>query len=353
MCHFLKKKLLDLHFCGLAPSPSSSSLGDGMRTWALTWTRPSQVEETRDPKQQCGVESRSCSGLLPTYLWDVAWQRNKLLFRLSVKVAQLCPTLHNPWTGIFQARILKWVAVSFSDLPNPGIKLRSPSLQVDSLPAEPPGKPRNTGMGSLSLLQWIFPTHPMKPRSPALQADSLPAEINYCVFASLCSRSLSCALTNTVNRKGSEQANYECECWCDLICVPRPVTPWDIQVMWLSCMMCEVLQLEWDLPGSEVRPSLLSTCHRPQGPLPWRVSPCLEGCVLPCSFLQLLSSQAWLCIGVLLHVASKGVSSQLGELGSMISGQLACVCSLLFSRCGQQSILWSTCPYLLNRARWW
>ena len=27
------------------------------------------------------------------------------------------------------------------DLPNPGIKLRSPTLQADSLPAEPPGKP--------------------------------------------------------------------------------------------------------------------------------------------------------------------------------------------------------------------
>ena len=34
----------------------------------------------------------------------------------------------------------------------------SPALQVDSLPAEPQGKPRNTGVGSLSLLQWIFPS---------------------------------------------------------------------------------------------------------------------------------------------------------------------------------------------------
>ena len=40
----------------------------------------------------------------------------------------------------------------------PRIKLRSPTLQVDSLPAEPPGKPKNTGVGSLSLLQGIFPT---------------------------------------------------------------------------------------------------------------------------------------------------------------------------------------------------
>ena len=43
------------------------------------------------------------------------------------------------------------------DLPNPGIELRSLALQVDSLLSEPPGKPKNTGVGSLSLLQGIFP----------------------------------------------------------------------------------------------------------------------------------------------------------------------------------------------------
>ena len=41
---------------------------------------------------------------------------------------------------------------------NPGIKPRSPVLKADSLSAEPPGKPKNTGVGSLSLLQQIFPT---------------------------------------------------------------------------------------------------------------------------------------------------------------------------------------------------
>ena len=44
------------------------------------------------------------------------------------------------------------------DLPNPGIELRSPALQADSLPAEPQEKPKNTGVGSLFLLRWIFPT---------------------------------------------------------------------------------------------------------------------------------------------------------------------------------------------------
>ena len=43
-------------------------------------------------------------------------------------------------------------------LPNPGIESRSPTLQVDSLPTEPPRKPKNTGVSNLSLLQKIFPT---------------------------------------------------------------------------------------------------------------------------------------------------------------------------------------------------
>ena len=58
-----------------------------------------------------------------------------------------------PWTaalqaplsmGILQARILEWVAMpSPGDLPNPGIKPRSPALQADSLPSESPGKRRS------------------------------------------------------------------------------------------------------------------------------------------------------------------------------------------------------------------
>ena len=44
------------------------------------------------------------------------------------------------------------------DLPNPGIEPRSPALQVDSFPSEPQGKPKNTEVGRLSLLQGFFPT---------------------------------------------------------------------------------------------------------------------------------------------------------------------------------------------------
>ena len=81
--------------------------------------------------------------------------------------------------GILQARILEWVAFSLlqGNLPNPETELMSPALQVDSLPAEPLGKPKNTGVGSLSLLQQIFPTQESNWGSPALQADSLPMEL--------------------------------------------------------------------------------------------------------------------------------------------------------------------------------
>ena len=64
------------------------------------------------------------------------------------------------------------------DLPKPGIEPRSPSLQVDSLPAESQGKLKNTGVGSLFLLQQIFPNPEIKPGSPALQVYSLPTELS-------------------------------------------------------------------------------------------------------------------------------------------------------------------------------
>ena len=53
--------------------------------------------------------------------------------------------------GILQARILERIAFPFS---RGSSQPRSPALQADSLPAEP----QNTGAGSLSLLQGIFPT---------------------------------------------------------------------------------------------------------------------------------------------------------------------------------------------------
>src|SRR5574337_1118862 len=68
-----------------------------------------------------------------------------------------------PWTiqSMEFSRPEYWSGYPFpspGDLPNPGIEPRSSTLQADCLPAEPQGKPKNTGVGSLSFLQWIFPT---------------------------------------------------------------------------------------------------------------------------------------------------------------------------------------------------
>ena len=72
------------------------------------------------------------------------------LLESESEVVQSCPTLCDPVDcslpdssvhGILQARILDWVAISFSgDLPNPGIKPKSPALQADALTSEPSGK---------------------------------------------------------------------------------------------------------------------------------------------------------------------------------------------------------------------
>ena len=81
----------------------------------------------------------------------------------KVKFTQSCPTLcdphglYSPWNSPGQITGMGSLSLtSPGDLPNPGIEPRSPSLQADSLPAEPQGKPRDTRVGSLSLLQQIF-----------------------------------------------------------------------------------------------------------------------------------------------------------------------------------------------------
>ena len=87
-----------------------------------------------------------------------------------MKVAQLCLTLCDVMDytvhGIFQARILEWVAFpSPGSLSNPGVK-RSPALWADSLPAEPhsllsppppyPQVPDSAGLGQSLNISNMF-----------------------------------------------------------------------------------------------------------------------------------------------------------------------------------------------------
>ena len=59
--------------------------------------------------------------------------------------------------GILQARILEWVAVPFS---RGSSRPRDQTWvsRITFLPSKPPGKPMNTGVGNLSLVQEIFRT---------------------------------------------------------------------------------------------------------------------------------------------------------------------------------------------------
>ena len=74
---------------------------------------------------------------------------------MKVKSLQSCTTLCDPMGcspsvssvyGVFQVRVIEWVAISFSrGLPDSGIEPRSPALQADTLLSEPQGKPTPGG----------------------------------------------------------------------------------------------------------------------------------------------------------------------------------------------------------------
>ena len=73
-------------------------------------------------------------------------------FSSESEAAQSCPTLCNPVgcslpapPSIGFSRQEYWSGLPFpspGDLPDPGIKPRSPALQADNLTSEPPGKPK-------------------------------------------------------------------------------------------------------------------------------------------------------------------------------------------------------------------
>ena len=133
------------------------------------------------PGKKTGVGSLSfLQGIFPTQglnpgLLHCRWILYQLSHKGSPRILEWvlshvsCVQLSvTPWTMALQAplsmgfsRRKYWSGLPHpppGDLPNPGIEPRSPALQAHSLPAEPQGKPKNTGVGSLSLLQRIFPT---------------------------------------------------------------------------------------------------------------------------------------------------------------------------------------------------
>ena len=91
---------------------------------------------------KCSLTNKGCK----LKLLEVNWMRSCFyMLKFSMQVSMVMfDTGQN--TGVGSLSFLQ------------GIEPRSPTWQRDSLPVEPQGKPNNTGMVGLSLLQWILQT---------------------------------------------------------------------------------------------------------------------------------------------------------------------------------------------------
>ena len=80
---------------------------------------------------------------------------------------------------ILQARILEWLTIPFSrgsSWPRDRTQVSCTAGRFFTICATREAR-KNTGLGSLSLFQGIFPDPGIEPGSPALQVDSFPAEL--------------------------------------------------------------------------------------------------------------------------------------------------------------------------------
>ena len=110
-----------------------------------SWSPPDTISLEELKEDQCGWSLLCCAVLSLSVMSDSLWPYGPQPARL------LCPwgfSRQEYWSGL--------PCPPPGDLPDPEIKPRSPALQPDSLPSEPPGKPKNTGVGNPSLLQGIF-----------------------------------------------------------------------------------------------------------------------------------------------------------------------------------------------------
>ena len=115
---------LVIYICLTSESQSRSVVSNSLQTHGLysAWNSPGQ-----DTRMGSGS---FLQGIIPTQGSNPGLPHSRqILYQLSHQGSP---------------RILEWVAYSFSaDFPDPGFKLGSPALQVDSLPAELLQKPSN------------------------------------------------------------------------------------------------------------------------------------------------------------------------------------------------------------------
>ena len=126
----------------------TQGLNPGLSHWRMIlyhlshWGSPRILELFLTQRELPDVGIKLGSSALHMDFFLPAELPGKVKIKSESEVAQLCPTLCDPKDcslsgfsvhGIFQARVLEWVVISFSrDLPDPGIKPGSPALQADA-----------------------------------------------------------------------------------------------------------------------------------------------------------------------------------------------------------------------------
>ena len=158
-------------------SNESSLLVRWLKYWSFNFSiSPSNEIFRVDLPLDCLVWSPCC----PRKSINVVPQKGRCFTNLKWKVRSLSRVrlFVTPWTVAYQAPLSMgfssqecWSGLPFpspEDLPDPGIEPRSPTLQADALPSEPPGKPKGSWKILLSFLGIL--TAPYL-RSTFLMAD--------------------------------------------------------------------------------------------------------------------------------------------------------------------------------------
>ena len=149
-----------------------------MSDFPLLWVKVSIIS-INEPLLVPDWSKWKCQDTSSFHVHELKWATYKFIELLDSLLIdwQMCHNVNNsnyivcassmetPWTVAHQAPLSMefsrqeyWSGQSFpfpGDLPDPGFEPRSPALQADSLPSEPPGKPWLTlAMENIRLRRW-------------------------------------------------------------------------------------------------------------------------------------------------------------------------------------------------------
>ena len=131
--------------CSTLCNPMDYSL-QGSSVWILQarileWVAIFSFRGSSQPRDPARASYISCIGR--QVLYHSAVLSHSVMSQLFATSWTVAPSLLCPWGFSRQEYWSGLPCPPPGDLPNPGIEPRSSSLQADSLPYEPPGKPTN------------------------------------------------------------------------------------------------------------------------------------------------------------------------------------------------------------------